>query len=160
MADLEKRLLSDIDLKSYIWRRYIDDIFLIWEHAEECLKLFLEKINNIHPEIKFMTDWSYSSVSFLDVKVIMKDRKIITDFYVKPTDTHQYFDSSSCYPYHCEKVYFTAKLCNLIIESLLIVPSLIRDVTNYSIGYINGEIVKELLGKKYERHEKYQEMNC
>ena len=53
MADLEKRLLSDIDLKPYIWWRYIDDIFLIWEHGEESLKLLLEKINSIHPTIKF-----------------------------------------------------------------------------------------------------------
>ena len=73
MADLEKRLLSDIDLKPYIWWRYIDDIFLIWEHGEESLKLFLEKINKIHPTIKFTADWSCSSVNFLDLKVIMKD---------------------------------------------------------------------------------------
>ena len=33
MADLEKRLLSDIDLKPYICWRYIDVIFLIWEHG-------------------------------------------------------------------------------------------------------------------------------
>ena len=33
----------------------------------------------------------------------MKDGKIITDLYVKPTDTHQYLDSSSCHPYHCKK---------------------------------------------------------
>ena len=103
MTDLEKRLLSDIDLKPYIWWRYIDDIFLIWEHGEESLKLFLEKINKIHPTIKFTADWSYSSVNFLDVKVIMKDGKIITDLYVKPTDTHQYLDSSSCHPYHCKE---------------------------------------------------------
>ena len=51
MADLEKSLLSDIDLKPYIWWRYIDDIFLIWEHGEESLKLLLEKINKIHPTI-------------------------------------------------------------------------------------------------------------
>ena len=44
-----------------------------------------------------MKDWSYSSVNFLDVKVIMKDGKIITGLYAKPTDTHQYLDSSSCY---------------------------------------------------------------
>ena len=103
MADLEKRLLSDVDLKPYIWWRYIDDIFLIWEHGEESLKLFLEKINSIHPTIKFTADWSYSSVNFLDVKVIMKAGEIITDLYVKPTDTHQYLDSSSCHPYHCKK---------------------------------------------------------
>ena len=103
MADLEKRLLSDIDLKPYIWWRYIDDIFLIWEHSEESLKLFLEKINSIHPTIKFTADWSCSSVDFLDVKVIMKDGKIITDLYVKRTDTHQYLDSSLCHSYHCKK---------------------------------------------------------
>ena len=83
MADLEKRLLFDIDLKPYIWWRYIDDIFLIWEHGEESLKLSLEKINSIHPTIKFTADWSYSSVNFLDVKVIMKDGKIITDLYLQ-----------------------------------------------------------------------------
>ena len=33
----------------------------------------------------------------------MKDGKIITGLYVKPTDTHQYLDSSSCHPYHCKK---------------------------------------------------------
>ena len=103
MAGLEKRLLSDIDLKSYIWWRYIDDIFRTWEHGEESLKLFFEKINKIHPTTKFTADWSYSSVNFLDVKVMMKDGKIITDLYVKPTYTHQYLDSSSCYAYYCKK---------------------------------------------------------
>ena len=65
--------------------------------------LWREKINSIHPTIKFTADWSYSSVNFLDVKVLMKDGKIITDLYVKPTDTHQYLESSSCHPYHFKK---------------------------------------------------------
>ena len=129
MTDLEKRLLSDIDLKPYICWRYIDDIFLIREHGEESLKLFFEKINKIHPTIKFTADWSCNSVIFLDLKVVMKDGNIITDLYVKPTDTHQYLDSSSCHPYHCKKVSLTAKLFALI-ESVLIMPSFIRDVTN------------------------------
>ena len=66
------------------------------------MKLFLEKINKIHPTIKFTADWSYSSVNFLDVKVIIKNEKIITHLYVKPTDTHQYLDSSYR-PYHGKK---------------------------------------------------------
>ena len=78
-VDLENRLLSDIDPKPYIWWRYIDDIFLIWEHGGESLKLFLDKINSIHSTIKLTTDWSYSSVNFLDVKVILKDGNINTD---------------------------------------------------------------------------------
>ena len=103
MADLEKRLLSDIDLKPYIWWRYIGDIFLIWGHGEESLKLLLERINSVRPTIKFTADWSYSFVNFLEVKVIMKYGKIVTDLYVKSTDTHQYLDPSSCHPHHCKK---------------------------------------------------------
>ena len=83
MADLEKRLLSDIDLKPYIWWRYIDDIFLIWEPGEESLKLFLEKINEIQPTIKFTADWSYSSVNFLDVKVFYRHSSILR-FFIMP----------------------------------------------------------------------------
>ena len=43
----------------------------------------------------------------------MKDGKVITDLYVKPTGTHQYLDSSSFHPYHCKKVSITAKLFRL-----------------------------------------------
>ena len=28
---------------------------------------------------------------------------IETDLFVKPTDSHQYFQSSSCHPFHCKK---------------------------------------------------------
>ena len=94
MTDLEDRLKFDIDLKLSIWWRSTGNIFLIWEHGEESLKLLLEKINRIHPTIKFTADWSYSLINFLDAKVILKDEKNITDLYVKATDTYQYLDSS------------------------------------------------------------------
>ena len=89
MSDLEKRLLSDIDLKPYIrWR---------------CISKIYCEVALIHPTVKLMADWSYSSVNLLDVKVIFNDGKIITDLYVKPTDTHRYLDSSLCHPYHWKK---------------------------------------------------------
>ena len=66
-------------------------------------EVVLRKINNIHLTIKLTAGCFYSSVNFLDVKVIMKDGKIITDLYVKPADTHQYLGSSSCHPYLCKK---------------------------------------------------------
>ena len=33
----------------------------------------------------------------------LENGKIKTDFYVKPTDTYQYFHFSSCHPYHSKK---------------------------------------------------------
>ena len=77
IADPKQRLLSYVDVKPHIWWRYIDEMYLIWEHGEEYLKLFLEKINKIHPAIKFTVDWSYSSVNFLDVKVITNDKILL-----------------------------------------------------------------------------------
>ena len=77
IADLKQRLLSYVDVKLHIWWRYIDEMYLIWEHGEEYLKLFLEKINKIYPTIKFTVDWSYSSVNFLVVKVITNDKILL-----------------------------------------------------------------------------------
>ena len=102
MADLEEKLLESFPLKPRVWWRYIDDIFLLWEHGEDSLKEFLEHINNIHPNIKFTADYSFSKINFLDVEVSNFGGKLATDLFVKPTDTHQYLEFSSCHPDHCK----------------------------------------------------------
>ena len=95
--------LSEIELKPYLWWRYIDDIFLLWEHGEEKLKEFIEHLNEKHPAIKFTAEWCQISINFLDNTVSLIGGKVTTDLYVKPTDSHQYLHSSSCHPYHCKK---------------------------------------------------------
>ena len=60
-------------------------------------------LNKKHPTTKFTAECSKTQINFLDVTVYLEDRKIKTDLYVKPTDTHQYLHSSSCHPYHCKK---------------------------------------------------------
>ena len=102
MAELEEEILSEIELKSYLWWRYIDDIFLLWKHGEEKLKKFIECLNEEYPTIKTTAEWSQTSINFLDVSVSFTDGKITTDLYVKTTDSHQYLHSSSSHPYHCK----------------------------------------------------------
>ena len=48
-------------------------------------------------------EWSRDSVSFLDTTVKIVDGQIVTDLYVKPTDTHQYLATNSCHPRHCKE---------------------------------------------------------
>ena len=86
-----------------MWWRYIDDIFFLWEHGEEKLKKFIEHLNEKHPTIKFTAEWCQTSINFLDVTVSLIGGKVIIDLYVKPTDSHQYLDSSWCLPYLCIK---------------------------------------------------------
>ena len=102
MAKLEEMLLESFPLKPLVWWRYIDDIFLLWEHGEDSLKEFLEHLNKAHETIKFTADYSKEKINFLDVEVRRKGEKLITDLFVKPTDTHQYLQASSCHPAHCK----------------------------------------------------------
>ena len=103
MAELEEEILREVELKPYLWCRYIDDIIFIWEHEEEKLKEFIDVLNKRHPTIKFTAEWSKTQINFLDVSVSLENGKIKADLYVKPTDTHQYLHSSSCNPYCCKK---------------------------------------------------------
>ena len=67
MGEFEEDALNDIDLEPWLWWRYIDDIFLVWEHGEESLIEFIWYLNEFHPSIKFTHKYSRESIEFLDV---------------------------------------------------------------------------------------------
>ena len=81
VAELEEEILRKAEFKLYLWWRYFDDIFFLWEHGEEKLKSFINNINKMHPTIKFTADWSKTSVNFLDVTVSIAECVIKTDLY-------------------------------------------------------------------------------
>ena len=103
VGDFEERALENYHLKPWVWWRYIDDIFLVWEHGEEKLLEFIEYLNSISPHIKFTFKYSRESIEFLDVLVIKEGNSVHTDLFVKETDTHQFLHFSSCHPYHTKK---------------------------------------------------------
>ena len=72
MADLEERILGDIELQPRIWRRYIDDIFFFCEHGQDSLKQFIETLNACNPTIKFTAEWSKEEINVLDVNVRLR----------------------------------------------------------------------------------------
>ena len=61
MAELEEAILKEADFKPYLWWRYIDDIFFLWEHGEEKSRSFINDINKNHSAIKFTAEWSKTS---------------------------------------------------------------------------------------------------
>ena len=103
MSDFEEAFLKSSPYKPYVWWRYIDDIFMIWQHGEEQLQQFLDLLNSCHPTLKFTSEHSRDRVNFLDVQVIRENNQLVTDLYVKDTDTHQYLLASSCHPSHCKR---------------------------------------------------------
>ena len=73
---------------------------MIWQHGEKELEEFLEILNSYHATIKFTANYSREKISFLDVEVIKKGNQLVTDLYIKPTDTHQHLHASSCHVFH------------------------------------------------------------
>ena len=85
-----------------VWKRFIDDIFVIWTHGLERLNAFVHHLNNCLPSIKFEAEQSCSEIHFLDVTVsIDEQHNLQTDLYTKPTDSHNYLNYKSAHPRHC-----------------------------------------------------------
>ena len=104
MDAIESAFLDSVAQKPLIWWRYIDDIFLVWEHGENTLIDFIAELNAFHPSVKFTSEWSKKCINYLDVSVSKEeDGTLLTDLYTKPTDTHQYLHWTSCHPYYCKK---------------------------------------------------------
>lgn len=52
-----------------MWKRYIDEIFIIWIGSAEDLQEFVDRINSIHPTIKFTYESDDQELTFLNMTV-------------------------------------------------------------------------------------------
>ena len=104
MAKLEENFMKyheeKYQKKPMVYVRYIDDIFLLWEHDQESLENFILEFNNYHPSIKFTNKISHHSLEFLDVQVNLKNHALITTLFRKPTDCPSYLHFNSEHPRH------------------------------------------------------------
>ena len=64
LCNLKERFFSDCDISPLVWWRYIDNIFMLWQHGEKELKQFLEILNSYYPTIKFTANYSREKISF------------------------------------------------------------------------------------------------
>ena len=149
MAELEEEILREVELEPYLWWRYIDNIFFIWEHGEEKLKEFIDVLNKKYRTTTFTAEWSKTQINFLDVTVYLENRKIKPDLYVKLTDTHQYLHSSSCHPYHCKKgiPYSQTLRLNRICSDSTSFDRRCNDLERWLLerGYKEKEVQKQVL---------------
>ncbi|XP_074038819.1 uncharacterized protein [Leptinotarsa decemlineata] len=73
MMHFEKEALNNARLKPTMWKRYVDDIFIIWPHGKQELDRFVTYLNNIHPRIQFTTEREENrQLPFLDLLITRK----------------------------------------------------------------------------------------
>ena len=85
------------------WKRFIDDIFILFNGSEEMCAELVRHLNSIMPgTIKLKYNYSETSVEFLDLKIMIQNGKLVTDLFVKPTNLQLYLDYGSNHPQPCK----------------------------------------------------------
>ena len=161
MANLEQSVLANSPLKPTIYLRYLDDVFLIWQHSEQALHEFIRLFNSQDSSIKITANISAESVDFLDVTVFkgnsFKHHQVLdTKVYFKPTDTHQLLDRKSYHPRHTfdglikSQLLRFLRICNNIEdfhEATSILFKALREHRHYSIRRLRK--IKSVFLKNY-----------
>ena len=105
MGDFEERFVYPYKTQPLKYMRFLDDIFLIWQHSLEELDEFVTHMNTQLESIKFTIEVSKSHVNFLDttVRINPTNNMLETDLYCKPTDSHNYLLYNSAHPKKCKQ---------------------------------------------------------
>ena len=119
MAEIETKLINQSNTKPIKWKRYIDDIFSLWDSNIKEINLFIKQANNFHPTIKFTAEISEIEITFLDTIISKGERfrnESILDIrtHYKPTETFQYTHFTSSHPPGVKKGFIKGEALRLL----------------------------------------------
>ena len=100
MEHLEETIMSTTDKKPKVWKRYVDDVYVIWEHGHQALEDFGKTLNDLNPAIQFTReDEKEGQLAFLDV-MIKRERggKLRTTVFRKETTSNVFIKHDSNHP--------------------------------------------------------------
>ena len=149
MAALEEEIIKESEYKPYLRWRYIDDIFFLCKNK---LTFFIDKINKVHPTIKFTAKWSKTSINFLDVTVYLIEELTETDLHVEPTDISIYnlaLYNLIVHPFHYKKgiLYSQALMLHCICSEINSFDKRYNDLETFVLekGYSSKLVGKEII---------------
>lgn len=98
MDMLEERYIYGIsrpEIKFY--RRYIDDIIIVWEGSSESFLDFLDELNQNDYGISFTGKSNPDVIDYLDLQILKQGGELFTKTFFKVTDRNGYIPTSSCH---------------------------------------------------------------
>ena len=96
----KKRLMNAES--SWVWKRYIDEVFSLWDVNRQDIDLFIEQANTFHSTMKFTAEISEEKITLLGT-VVYKGERFLNEAtldvktHYKPIETFQYTHYSSCH---------------------------------------------------------------
>ena len=101
------------------WKRFIYEVFCLWDTNKEEIEHFIEQANSHHHTIKFTAEVSQLETTFLDTTVYKGERfekESILDVrtHNKPTETLQYTNYNSCHSASVKKGFVNGEALRLL----------------------------------------------
>ncbi|XP_059055428.1 uncharacterized protein LOC131849377 [Achroia grisella] len=89
MEHIETKILTLRPLEISLWKRYVDDVFCIFNGTQQQADEYLKYLNSIHSKTKFTMELEKDrSLAFLDILVMVRsDGSVTHTVYRKPTHT-------------------------------------------------------------------------
>ncbi|KAJ1108612.1 hypothetical protein NDU88_005988 [Pleurodeles waltl] len=81
-----------------LWKRYIDDVLLIWTGSKEEALAFATWLNSANPFLTFTMNIGDNKLLFLDLLIYEHDGGLSTEVYYKPTDCNNLLQYQSFHP--------------------------------------------------------------
>ena len=113
IPDIARKISENGENPVTFLKQFLEDIFLIFTGSVKLLHKLVNQLNQVHPNIKFTMSHTSEkgsnpecdckqedSIPFLDTLCSIKNGKVVTDLYRKPSDRNQYLLTSSCHPSH------------------------------------------------------------
>lgn len=98
----------------HFYRRYIDDIFIIFEGDPQP---FYNYVNNLIPGITMTMETSKTKIPFLDLYIHLEDSTITFSTFQKPLNSYQYLLPTSYHPKHVFSGYIKGELIRFLKNS-------------------------------------------
>ena len=74
MSAVETEIINKSKIKPLEWKRYIDEVFFLWDTTREETDQFILVANRHHPTIHFTAEISEEKINFLDTTFFTGER--------------------------------------------------------------------------------------
>ena len=154
MAKLEKEILRQSEDKPLVWKKFIDDVFSLWNISAGKIEEFIRKTNSFH------------YITFLDTKVYKgnrfhKESILEVQTYYKPTENFQHTNFYSCHPPGVTKGFLKGEALRLLRTNSSHL-TFEENTKNFerrlkNRGYPANIVEKHLSNSQTEKHHKKKE---
>ena len=158
MSIMEETILKPNKNKTFFnsikfWRRYVDDILVIWSGSDRQIQLFINYLNKLHKNIHFTSEIGNGTLAFLDLQITLTNNKLEYKIFRKPTFTDTVIPFTSNHPMNTKLSAFYS-MFNRLIRTPMNTTNFNSELNIiYTIGKNNGydTITLEKIFRKINR---------